>query len=135
VVAEPGDDGALHQHPGESKGRPGSRAPHLFVERSGARVSTLDLFGSNFVLLLAPGGEAWRGAAMAAAQEVGVPIDCHVISDPQFADAYGVSAAGAVLVRPDGVVGWRAVDADGASVQTMQHALASLLCRTDQTGG
>jgi 2-polyprenyl-6-methoxyphenol hydroxylase-like FAD-dependent oxidoreductase len=135
VVLEAGDDGALHQHPGESKGRPGSRAPHLFFQRSGETVSTLDLFGRSFVLLLAPGGEAWRSAATAAAEDLGAPVDCHVISDPQFADAYGITGAGAMLVRPDGVVGWRAVNADGASQDTMRGALASLLCRTDQTGG
>jgi putative polyketide hydroxylase len=129
VVLEPGSEDSLHEHPRESRGRPGSRAPHVFVERDGARVSTLDLFGRDFVLLVGPGGDAWRGAALAAAQELGVPVDCHVIGDPQFADAYGVTAAGAVLVRPDGVVGWRAAEADGASEDTMRGTLASLLCR------
>ena len=131
VVLEPGDDGALHQHPRESKGRPGSRAPHVFVERDGARVSTLDLFGRDFVLLVALGGEAWRSAA----SKVGVAVDCHVIEDPEFADAFGITDAGAVLVRPDGVVGWRAPDATGASRATLDGALRQLLCRTDQSGG
>ena len=131
VVLEPRDDGALHQHPRESKGRPGSRAPHVFVERDGARVSTLDLFGRDFVLLVALGGEAWRSAA----SKVGVAVDCHVIEDPEFADAFGITDAGAVLVRPDGVVGWRAPDATGASRATLDVALRQLLCRTDQSGG
>jgi hypothetical protein len=130
VALEPGSEGSLHEHPRESNGRPGSRAPHLFVERDGARVSTLDLFGRNFVLLLAPGSDAWRNAAVGAAQEIGVRVDCHEIGDPQFADVYGITEAGAVLVRPDGVVGWRAVDGTGASEETMRGALASLLCRT-----
>jgi hypothetical protein len=89
----------------------------------------LDLFGRDFVLLIAPGGEAWRSAAVAAAQELGVPVDCHVIGDPQFVDAYGITGAGAVLVRPDGVVGWRALDGTGASPATVQDALTALLCR------
>ncbi|HSC03529.1 MAG TPA: hypothetical protein VLC49_09425, partial [Solirubrobacteraceae bacterium] len=126
---EPGSEDSLHEHPRESQGRPGSRAPHVFVERDGAPVSTLDLFGRDFVLLVGSGGDAWRGAALAAAQELGVQVDCHVIGDPQFADAYGITAAGAVLVRPDGVVGWRAAEADGASEDTMRGTLASLLCR------
>lgn len=129
VVLEPGSEDSLHEHPRESQGRPGSRAPHVFVERDGAPVSTLDLFGRDFVLLVGSGGDAWRGAALAAAQELGVQVDCHVIGDPQFADAYGITAAGAVLVRPDGVVGWRAAEADGASEDTMRGTLASLLCR------
>ncbi len=135
VVPEPGAEDALHEHPRESHGRPGSRAPHVFVERDGARVSALDLFGRDFVLLAAAGGEAWRTAALAAAKELGVPIDCHVIEAPQFADAYGITAAGAVLIRPDGVVGWRAAEADGAAENTMRGTLASLLCRNDQSGG
>jgi 2-polyprenyl-6-methoxyphenol hydroxylase-like FAD-dependent oxidoreductase len=135
VVLEPGDDRALHEHPRESKGRPGSRAPHVFVERDGARVSTLDLFGRDFVLLVAPGGEAWRSAALAAAPGLGVAVDCHVIADREFADAYGITGAGAVLVRPDGVIGWRALDGTGASLATVQDVLSALLCRDDQTGG
>jgi 2-polyprenyl-6-methoxyphenol hydroxylase-like FAD-dependent oxidoreductase len=130
VVLEPDDDRALHQHPRESKGRPGSRAPHIFVERDGERVSTLDLFGRQFVLLVAPGGEPWRDAAVAAAQEVGVALDCHVIGAPEFADAYGITGAGAVLVRPDGVVCWRAIDGTGASPATVHDVLTTLLCRT-----
>ncbi len=132
VILEPGQEPAPHQHPRESKGRPGSRAPHLFVERDGERVSTLDLFGRNFVLLVAPGGEAWRSATVAAAQEVGLPVDCHVIADRQFADAYGITGAGAVLVRPDGVVGWRALDGTGASPATVHDVLRTLLCRTHE---
>jgi putative polyketide hydroxylase len=130
VVLGPGDDPGLHEHPRESHGRPGSRAPHVPVEHDGARASTLDLFGRAFVLLAGPGGDAWQGAALAAAQELGVQVDCHVIGDPEFADAYGITASGAVLVRPDGVVGWRAAEADGASEDTMRGTLASLLCRT-----
>jgi hypothetical protein len=130
VVLEPDDDRGLHQHPRESKGRPGSRAPHVFVERDGKNVSTLDLFGRQFVLLVAPGGEAWRDGAVAAANEVGVPVECHVIGAPEFADAYGITGAGAVLVRPDGVVGWRALDGTGASPATVQDVLSMLLCRT-----
>ncbi len=134
VALQAGSDPTLYEHPRESKGRPGSRAPHVPVERDGARASTLDLFGRSFVLLLAPDGEAWRGATVVAAQEVGVPVDCHVIADPEFADAYGISGAGAVLVRPDGIVGWRATDAAEASEATMRATLESLLCRNDQTG-
>ena len=141
VVLEPGDDQLLHEHPRESNGRPGSRAPHVFLSRGAARVSTLDLFGHSYVLLARNGGEAWREAGLAAADELGVPIDAHVVDgdelrDPsgQFADAYGITGAGAVLVRPDGVVGWRALDATEASEATMRNTLASLLRRDDRTG-
>lgn len=31
--------------------RPGARAPHLWLQRDGKRISTLDLYGGGFVLL------------------------------------------------------------------------------------
>jgi hypothetical protein len=43
-------------------GRPGGRAPHVWLERAGTRVSTLDLFGHGFVLLAGPRGAGWREA-------------------------------------------------------------------------
>ena len=44
---------------------PGGRAPHLWVQRDGERVSTLDVFGGGFVLLTGSDGAAWRAAAEA----------------------------------------------------------------------
>jgi len=133
VVLEPGDDEALHEHPRESKGRPGSRAPHVLVPRDGARVSTLDLFGNGFVLLAGADGAAWHEAALSAAGQFGVPLDGYVIGDAAsgFADAYGISQAGAVLVRPDGVVAWRAVGAESEPQRVVRRALASVLCKED----
>ena len=65
-----------------------------------------------------------------------MPLDAYVVGggevrDPAaaFAAAYGISAAGAVLVRPDGFVAWRARDAAGASEATVCDALEALLLR------
>ncbi len=49
-----------HEDPRESFGRPGSRAAHLWLERRSQRVSTIDLFGRSFVLLVAGAGGAGR---------------------------------------------------------------------------
>ena len=57
ILSEKDDDGALHEDPRESRGRPGTRAPHLFLEQAGRRLSTLDLFGRHFVLLTARRGQ------------------------------------------------------------------------------
>jgi 2-polyprenyl-6-methoxyphenol hydroxylase-like FAD-dependent oxidoreductase len=137
VVLEPGSH-PLHEHPRMSKGRPGSRAPHVFLDRHGTRVSTLDLFGGNFVLLAGPDGGAWHDAALAAAGELGVALDAHVVGGAGLADpggcfpgAYGISPAGAVVVRPDGFVGWRAADAADAPEKVLRQVLQSLLCRED----
>ena len=136
VALEPGDAPALHEHPRESRGRPGSRAPHVPIERAGTALSTLDLFGTAFVLLAGPDGEAWHESASRAGETLDVPLDAYVVGggevrDPgaAFAAAYGISAAGAVLVRPDGFVAWRARDAAGASEATVRDVLEALLLR------
>lgn len=135
VALEPGDEERLHQHPRESRGRPGSRIPHVWLDHGGAQLSTLDLIGRSFVLLAGADGHAWRDAALAAARQLGLPLDAHLVGsarlrdlDRSFPTACGISSAGAVLVRPDGVVAWRAFDAAGASTSAMRETLASLLC-------
>ena len=137
VVLEPGSP-PLHEHPRESAGRPGARAPHVFLDRDGTRLSTLDLFGRNFVLLAGPEGQAWRDAAPAAAKGLGVALDVYVVGDDGLTDAgdrfpgsFGISPSGAVLVRPDGFVGWRAVTATDAPEDALRLALQALLCRGD----
>jgi putative polyketide hydroxylase len=96
-------------------GRPGARAPHVWLERAGIRISTVDLFGDGFVLLAGPAGVAWRDAAVAAARELGAPCRAFTVGsggdlgdpDKRWASVYGVGEDGAVMVRPDGHVGWR----------------------------
>ena len=84
----------LHENPRESKGRPGTRAPHYWLDSHGEQISTLDLFGRNFVLLTGPG----------SAEQSQSDVDLHCIGEPGFLEAYGIGANGAVLVRPDGFV-------------------------------
>jgi hypothetical protein len=91
------DDGALHLPPGALDGRPGTRAPHVVL---GDGRSTLDLFGSQFVVLRPAGEDVDDWAPPGAAS--------HVIDAEDFAEAYSLSADGATLVRPDGVIAWRA---------------------------
>ena len=134
----PEADGAPgHDDPRKTCGRPGARAPHLWVERAGRRLSTLDLFGRGFVLLAGPEGAAWIEAARTAAGRFkGVELDSHGVggaelSDPEarFCAAYGVSPAGASLVRPDGFVAWRTAGAEPDPAATLTRALATVLGR------
>jgi hypothetical protein len=134
VISED-DDSAIHADPRETFGRPGSRAPHVWIEKQGERISTLDLFGPGFTLLAAPGGEQWSAAAQAAAAGTGIIVNAYTfgkeIRDPAnaFASAYGLSDTGAVLVRPDGFVGWRTKAADGNATGTLKRSVAALLCK------
>ena len=129
------DDGLPFVDPRSAGGLPGTRAPHVWLERDGARLSTLDLFGARFALLSGPDAEAWCEAASWAESE-GTALDVHrvgatrALGDPDqcFLDAYGLTATGAALVRPDGYVGWRARDAATASREAMARVLATVRC-------
>jgi 2-polyprenyl-6-methoxyphenol hydroxylase-like FAD-dependent oxidoreductase len=96
-----------HDDPRHTRARPGSRLPHVWVERDGQQVSTIDLVGSAFAVLTASGGAAWADATGAVATDhPGLPIAAHVVDD-ETAAACGITKSGAVLVRPDGFVAWR----------------------------
>jgi 2-polyprenyl-6-methoxyphenol hydroxylase-like FAD-dependent oxidoreductase len=129
------EDGALVVDPRLPGGRPGTRAPHLRVELAGAAASTLDLAGPQFALLAGPDGHRWVEAAGSVA---GVPLRAHRVGpdgdvvDPDggFAEAHGTGPAGAVLVRPDGVVGWRTTRGAGADAEAvLGDVMRLLLCR------
>jgi hypothetical protein len=96
--------------------RPGHRAPHLRLLRDGHEISSLDLFDGSFALLAGATGSAWRDAAREVAGGLGVPLQAFTVGpsscdiediERRWPELYGVGAGGAVLVRPDGHVGWR----------------------------
>jgi putative polyketide hydroxylase len=97
-------------------GKPGSRVPHVWVERSGKKVSTVYLVGKGFVLLAGSGGAAWVDVCRDVKQMMqGVELTGYFLgregdvvdSERRFEGAARISSNGAVLVRPDGVVAWR----------------------------
>ncbi|TQS27286.1 FAD-dependent monooxygenase [Microbispora sp. KK1-11] len=132
-VAEPGDRDALFEDPASPSGRAGTRAPHVWLSRDGAPVSTRDLFGTAFTLLAGAEGGSWEKAAAEAARAVGVPLETHVVGsaaglgDPEgrFPAAYGIDAAGAALVRPDGIIAWRS--SGHADSRELENALRTIL--------
>jgi putative polyketide hydroxylase len=124
----------VHADPRDTVGQPGSRAPHLWLERHGKRISTLDLAG-RYVLLAGAAGPAWAEAAKALAQgSGGVPLDAYCIGgdvadlERRFPSAYGVSDSGASLLRPDGFVAWNCRDRATNPVTALQAALKASLC-------
>jgi putative polyketide hydroxylase len=117
--------------------RPGTRAPHVWLQRNGTRISTLDLFEKYFVLLAGNEGQGWCEAARAASARLGLGLDVSrvggadadlVDADGRWAATYGVEAGGAVIVRPDGFVGWRTKGAESPSPQRIEAVLRHLLC-------
>jgi len=126
VITENDLNNSTHENPRKSCGRPGFRAPHLWL-RPG--LSTLDLFGLNFSLLTGTEGKSWVRAAEFAAQRLGVQLDLHEIGHTSFCDSYGIGNTGAVLVRPDGFVAWRARSARDCPEVSLVRTLSSILHR------
>ncbi|MEU7909505.1 FAD-dependent monooxygenase [Microbispora bryophytorum] len=102
-------------------GHAGSRVPHLWVGGpSGARMSTLDLAESGFVLLCGPAGQVWQEAAEPWAD---LPLTAYRLAEEgdlvdeerRWPAAAGIKPDGALLVRPDGYVAWRAPSGDDAA--------------------
>jgi len=118
-------------------GRPGTRAPHVWVARDGARCSTLDLFDRRFVLLAGSEGGAWCDAAHSVAAGLGIALEAYRIGsegdlsdhDGDWSAAYGVTPTGAVVVRPDGTVGWRSKGSYASPARELGRVLLQLLCR------
>jgi 2-polyprenyl-6-methoxyphenol hydroxylase-like FAD-dependent oxidoreductase len=134
VIPDPGyvDDGLLHIDPRQSRGLPGTRAPHVVLARNGATVSTLDLYVGQFVLMAGPDGAAWQQSAVAAGVDVGVDVVSHIVDREQsssFCEAYGIESSGASLVRPDGFVAWRAISHSPDARDRLASALRAVLSR------
>jgi 2-polyprenyl-6-methoxyphenol hydroxylase-like FAD-dependent oxidoreductase len=124
----------VHADPRTTRGAPGSRAPHVWLEQGGRRLSTLDL-GGRYVLLSAAAGSPWIDAARQLAAELrGLPFDALCVgrdlrdANDEFARAYGLTGAGAVLIRPDGFVAWNAPGPGADPAGTLRAALRSSLC-------
>jgi putative polyketide hydroxylase len=95
--------------------RPGSRAPHAWIRQLGVLRSTIDLYGADPVLLAGSAADAWQSEAAAAASAMAIPLAIERIGesfrpeDPAaFTEVHGIGDGGAILVRPDGYVAWRA---------------------------
>jgi putative polyketide hydroxylase len=119
-----------------SSARPGGRAPHVWLRRGDAQISTVDLFGPHFVLLAGRDGDAWRRAAQAIGPSWPPLMACTVGTDGDLGDpdgkwdeAYGVDSDGAVLVRPDGHVAWRSRSSVADPAETLRAVLDQVLGR------
>jgi 2-polyprenyl-6-methoxyphenol hydroxylase-like FAD-dependent oxidoreductase len=116
-------------------GRPGHRAPHVWLERDGRRCSTLELFGPGFTVLAGAEGETWVTAADEMARRLQLRVGAHAIgtrggwtdADDTFHQRYGIDATGAVLVRPDGHVAFRAQRSTPDPTRELSGALGCLL--------
>lgn len=144
------DDGAIDIDPRRSRALPGTRAPHLWLRRDGQRLSSLDFYGHHFVLLAAADGGGWLDVAARTGAGLGLTILAQVVGRPadalpvvdlpphrrtagqpfslSFPETHDIGMSGAVLVRPDGYVGWRAMAFTPDAGDRLAAALRSILC-------
>ncbi|WP_374203752.1 hypothetical protein [Pseudonocardia sp. ICBG601] len=81
--------------------------PPLWLDPDRTR-SLQDLFGAGFVLLTtAAGKRRWTAPEEVDVVAVGAEAR-HAGVEDDFRAVYGIGADGAVLVRPDGHIAWRA---------------------------
>jgi putative polyketide hydroxylase len=128
----------LLDRPEELTGQPGTRVPHLWLERQGQRISTLDLLDGRFVLLAGPDGAAWLAAAPGTAASLGIDLLAYRVgADGDLLDLenswqtkMGVSAEGVMLVRPDGFVAWHTSTLPASPEPRLVQVLSSILCQS-----
>jgi 2,4-dichlorophenol 6-monooxygenase len=113
VRPEPTRDPELYYTPSTI---PGSPLPHAWVGTSAVKRSTLDLAPSTrFTLFTGVSGRPWAEAAESIAAELGIPLEAVVVGPGEaVTDLYydwarlrEVDEDGALLVRPDKIIGWR----------------------------
>ena len=134
VILGAGPDLPPAAHPDEWAGQPGTRAAHAWIEKDGARCSTMDLFTAEFMLLSA--SPAWCDAARRVAGALGTTVRAYRVgqdivfpADRSFSQLFGVGTHGATLIRPDGLVCWRATEMSAdleASLAAAMHQVAAL---------
>jgi aklavinone 12-hydroxylase len=139
ILQDVPDDGALVEDPTQPTGRPGTRAAHVVFEYRGKSISSLDLIGRDFVLLTGPDGAPWARAGTALAYGCGVPLSIYRVGADlvdvhrKWEARYGVTSSGAVLLRPDGYIAWRARTAASSPSSTLREAIARVMFRSLET--
>lgn len=124
--------------------RPGHRVPHAWLSCGSRQISTIDLTGASatFALIIGTQGEAWRQAAETICRKTGVPINIVAVGvGGDFLDVTGawdcgkgIAENGAILVRPDNVVGFRSLGAVTDPEAALGAAIASILGVTEIAG-
>ncbi|MDP9995727.1 2,4-dichlorophenol 6-monooxygenase [Variovorax boronicumulans] len=121
---------------------PGGRAPHCWLKlpEGGPMISTVDLFKDlRFTLLAGRDAQPWVQAFAKAASRAGIRSQALVVGAHRdlldhlgaFHDLYEISPRGAVLVRPDGHVAWRAKDALPHPDRTMAQVIGAFASGSD----
>ena len=141
LLPEGGGADKAFEDPRHPSGRPGSRAPHILIDRAGVQTPIHDLFGKSLVLLAGAAGKDWCDAAAAISRSSSLNVSCLRIGeggdaadvDRQFLDRFGIGEDGTVLVRPDGFVAWRSRSAVTDAEAVLRKVLTDLALNIDSS--
>jgi hypothetical protein len=111
VIGGRGEDQPACLHPDETRGAPGSRVPFAWLDEN---TSTIDCAAGGFAMLLGPEAQRWKPLSPA------IPVSSSVLAIETL-HRFGIWTSGALLVRPDGFVAWRAEDDADATPDEMRR--------------
>jgi 2,4-dichlorophenol 6-monooxygenase len=115
---------------------PGAALPHAWLQHGTDRLSTLDLAGhGRFSLITGIAGAQWDEAADKARAELGLDLPVYRVGPRcEYDDVYGdwgraseIGDGGALLIRPDHHVGWRAAEPPRDPATALLNALRQVL--------
>lgn len=123
VATEPGTPEG-HEDPRQSRGRPGSRLPHVWLEPG--KLSSLDLVGNNFTFLA---GTGWSEAVEIARLEMPT-LQAYALgrAGGSLIAALDLTDTGACLVRPDGFIAARHKTLPSDPISALRLMLRNALC-------
>jgi hypothetical protein len=133
VVYVSGAKGSIYEDPFWPTAFPGSRAPHVWLAKGDIRKRNMSksLYAhfelAQFVLLCSTKGNGWEDAADVHCKDF--PLRVVSVVEAEFLSKYKIRDSGAVLIRPDGVIGWKALN-DG-DIRMLPSILKQLLCQED----
>jgi len=116
VLAEPGSPSEYHP-----SGRPGARMPHAWLDEERSR-STLDLVPVDRSVLISFGEHERWAEGIAGTNLAFIRVGVETPALDAWRELCQIDDSGALLVRPDQHVAWRAVDV--AQLSELPHALA-----------
>jgi 2,4-dichlorophenol 6-monooxygenase len=134
-LPEPSRDPDLYYEPSTV---PGSHLPHAWVGDHKVKKAMMDLVPySRLTLITGIAGEAWEQAVHKVSAELAVPVGAVVIGPGRpVTDLYydwmklrEVDESGALLIRPDKHIAWRAMTLPEDPASELRGALAIILGR------
>jgi hypothetical protein len=128
-----GAKGAVFEDPFWPTAFPGSRAPHAWLSGDDLQETkpTKSLFDhfetSKFVLICQSAAKVWLDEGDSLSEKYPLKVVGVAASDREFLAKFKIRETGAVLIRPDGIIGWKALN--DSEIGQLEYVMKRLLCQ------